>query len=136
MLLLRIYASLFFYPKNFSNSNTLTQLCAVLLSSYELRSFCNLNGNVPSLSTFSGFRKLFNSEIHKLFQNISIHAHNISLQQCSQDSSILIFDTTDIVPQVRENNPKFIHLLLKNTSKANPQLSSDKIYFCCLFFFA
>jgi hypothetical protein len=116
--------------------NTLTQLRAVVLNSYELRLFCNLNGNVPSISTFSRFRKLFNSEIHKLFQNISIHAHSISLQQCPQASSILIFDTTGIVPQVHENNPKFIHLLLKNTSKANPELSSDKIYFCCLFFFA
>ncbi|WP_416352876.1 transposase [Caldicellulosiruptor acetigenus] len=79
MLLLRIYASLFFCPKNYSNSNTLTQLCAVLLSSHELRSFCNLNGNVPSISTFSRFRKIFASEIQKLFQNISIHVHNIFL---------------------------------------------------------
>lgn len=77
--------------------NTLTQLRAVVLNSYELRLFCNLNGNVPSISTFSRFRKLFNGEIHKLFQNISIHAHNISLQQCPQDSSILIFDTQQVL---------------------------------------
>ncbi|ADQ05988.1 conserved hypothetical protein [Caldicellulosiruptor hydrothermalis 108] len=108
--------------------NTLTQLRAVLLNSFELRSFCNLHGNVPSISTLSRFRKIFASEIHKLFQNISIHAHNISIQQCPQDSSILIFDTTGIVPKVRENNPKFIHLLLKNTSKANPELPSEKVY--------
>jgi hypothetical protein len=45
-----------------------------------------------------------------------------------QDSSILIFDTIGIVLKVRENNPKFIHLLLKNTSKANPELPSEKVY--------
>ena len=85
-----------------------------------------LFGNVPSISTFSRIKIIFNTEIQKLFQNISIHAHNISLQQCPELASILIFDTTGIVPKVRENNPKFIHLLLKNTSKANPQLSSEK----------
>uniref|UniRef100_A0A7C5V2K9 Transposase n=1 Tax=Caldicellulosiruptor owensensis TaxID=55205 RepID=A0A7C5V2K9_9FIRM len=117
-----------FFVQKLLKLNTLTQLRAVLLNSYELRSFCNLNGNVPSISTFSRFRKIFNSEIHKLFQNISIHAHNISLQQSPELASILIFDTTGIVPKVRENNPKFIQSLLKNTSKANPELSSDKIY--------
>jgi len=117
-----------FFVQKLLKLNTLTQLRAVLLNSYELRSFCNLNGNVPSISTFSRFRKIFNNEIQKLFQNISIHAHNIPIRQSPELASILIFDTTGIVPKVRENNPKFIHLLLKNTSKANPQLSSDKIY--------
>jgi len=118
--------------KNYSNSILLLSFGLFSLYCHELRSFCNLNGNlngnVPSISTFSRFRKIFNNEIQKLFQNISIHAHNISLQQSPELASILIFDTTGIVPQVRENNPKFIHLLLKNTSKANPELSSDKIY--------
>ena len=54
--------------------------------------------------------------------------HTVSLQQCPQDSSILIFDTTGIAPKVRENNPKFIQSILKNTSKANPELSSEKVY--------
>jgi len=95
-----------------------------------------LFGNVLSISTFSHIKKIFNTEIHKLFQNISIHAHNISIRQSPELASILIFDTTGIVPQVRENNPKFIHLLLKNTSKANPQLSSWQNLLSCLFFFA
>jgi len=115
--------------KNYSNSILLLSFGLFSLYCHELRSFCNLNGNVPSISTFSRFRKIFNNEIQKLFQNISIHAHNISIRQSPELASILIFDTTGIVPQVRENNPKFIiHLLLKNTSKANPELSSDKIY--------
>jgi len=78
-----------------------------------------LFGNVTSISTFSHIKIIFNSEIQKLFQNISIHAHNVSIRQSPELASILIFDTTGIVPKVRENNPKFIHLLLKNTSKGS-----------------
>ncbi len=36
-----------FFVQKLLKLNTLTQLRAVLLNSYELRSFCNLNGNVP-----------------------------------------------------------------------------------------
>jgi len=107
--------------------STLTQLRAVLSKSYELRSFCNLN-NVPSISTFSRFRKIFVHEIEKLFYNISLHAHNISLQHSPDLASTLIFDTSGLVPNVHENNPKFIQSLLKNTSKNNPNMDSDKIY--------
>lgn len=117
-----------FFVQKLLKLNTLTQLRAVLLNSYELRLFCNLNGNVPSISTFSRFRKIFNSQILELFKNISIHAHNLSLQLSPDNASILIFDTTGIIPQVHENNPKFFHTLLKNTSKTNPDLPSDKIY--------
>lgn len=46
-----------FFVQKILKFSTLTQLRAVLSKSYELRSFCNL-GNVPSISTFSRFRKI------------------------------------------------------------------------------
>jgi len=72
-----------------------------------------LFGNVTSVSTFSRIKKIFNKEIHKLFQNISIHPKNISLGQSPELAPILIFDKTGIAPKNLKNNLK---------------LSSDKIY--------
>ncbi len=107
--------------------STLTQLRAVLLNSFELRCFCNLN-KVPSISTFSRFRKVFSCEIQNLFYNISQYAQNISSQLNPDLASTIIFDTTALEPKVKENNPKFIQTQLKKTKSINPDLETSAIY--------
>ncbi len=116
-----------FFIQKILKLNTLTQLRAVLSKSYELRVFCNFN-KVPSISTFSRFRKIFATELEKLFHNIAINAHTIALQHNPDAASILIFDTTGLEPKVRENNPKFIQSLLRKTSEANPDLEINQVY--------
>ncbi len=116
-----------FFIQKILKLNTITQLRAVLFKSYELRTFCNFE-NVPSISTFSRFRKLFALEIEKLFNNIALFAHNIAFEHCPDLASTLIFDTTGLEPKVRENNPKFFQSLLRKTSKANPDLETNQVY--------
>lgn len=116
-----------FFIQKILKLNTITQLRAVLFKSYELRTFCNFE-NVPSISTFSRFRKLFALEIEKLFNNIALFAHNIAFEHCPDLASTLIFDTTGLEPKVRENNPKFFQSLLRKTSKANPDLQTNQVY--------
>jgi len=83
---------------------------------------------VPSIFTFSRFRKLFALEIEKLFNNIAAYANNIAFEHCPEAASTLIFDTTGLEPKVRENNPKFFQSLLRKTSKANPELETNQVY--------
>lgn len=101
-----------FFVQKILKLSTLTQLRAVLLNSFELRNFCNLI-KVPSISTFSRFRKFFCSEIETLFYNIAKYAQNLSSQLNPELASTIIFDTTALKPMLKENNPKFIQSQLK-----------------------
>ncbi len=116
-----------FFVQKILKLPTLTQLRAILLNSYELRIFCNFN-KIPSISTFSRFRKIFCHEIEKLFYNIANYAHNIALKINPDLASTIIFDTTALEPRVRENNPKFIQSQLKKTKSQNPDLQSHLVY--------
>ncbi|WP_207180368.1 transposase [Anaerocellum diazotrophicum] len=117
----------FFIQKIFKFS-TLTQLRAVLLNSYQLKSFCNFD-TIPSISTFSRFRKIFCSEIENVFYNLAKYAQNIALEINPDLASCVIFDTTALVPMLKENNPKFIQSMLRKTKSQNPNLTSSAVYY-------
>ncbi|ABP66276.1 hypothetical protein Csac_0656 [Caldicellulosiruptor saccharolyticus DSM 8903] len=116
-----------FFVQKILKLSTLTQLRAVLLNSFELRNFCNLI-KVPSISTFSRFRKFFCSEIETLFYNIAKYAQNLSSQLNPELASTIIFDTTALKPMLKENNPKFIQSQLKKTKSQNPDVETSVIY--------
>ncbi|WP_416352864.1 transposase [Caldicellulosiruptor morganii] len=98
-----------FFVQKILKLTTLTWLRAILLNSYQLRIFCNFN-KIPSIFTFSRFRKIFCHEIEKLFYNIANY-------------------TTALEPRVKENNSKFIQSQLKKTKSQNIELQSHLIYF-------
>ena len=100
-----------------------TQLLTLLHFSEELRAYCAFE-KLPDASQLSRFRQDFCPYIEQLFYGLVEFTEPICREMDSKKSDYLIFDTTGIEPQVKENNPKFLNTKLtqaKRFAKSHPE---------------
>jgi len=91
---------------------TIPQLILFLESSPDLASYCNFE-HIPDETRFSIFLSDFSSDINSLFENIVSFTNPVISRISDKLSRTLILDTTGILANVRENNPKFVNSKIK-----------------------
>mgnify|MGYP000976640624 CR=1 FL=1 len=97
---------------------------AVLHLSPLLLELCEFEA-VPDSAQFSRFKNSFDAYIHEFMTNLAEEAIHNSFQISPELASMLIYDTSAVVPRVQENNPKFLNGIIKNMKglkKINPKL--------------
>ena len=106
-----------------------SQLLTLLTFSKELRTFCGFSHKIPDAPQFTRFKQQFADHIELMFQNLSDITAPICRELDEKKASYLIFDTTGIEPEVKENNPKFLNAklaLAKSYAKNNPNYDPYK----------
>lgn len=101
----------------------ISQLRTVLIFSKELRDFCGFGRKIPDAPQFTRFKQTFAHELGIMFQNLSDLTAPICRELDEKKAAYLIFDTTGIEPDVKENSPKFFNTMLqlaKSYAKNNP----------------
>ena len=100
-----------------------SQLRTFLMISKELRDFCGFDRKIPDTPQLTRFKQQFADELELMFQHLSELTAPICRELDEKKASYLIFDTTGIEPEVKENNPKFFNTklqLAKTFAKNNP----------------
>jgi hypothetical protein len=112
------------------NISTTTLLVLFLQFSKVLREFCGFNNKVPDDSFFSRFKINYEKDICDLFNSMTRHIIGIcnEFDESLDDnsplknlSSMLIYDTSGLKPNVKENNPKTL------ASEINKQKNYAKV---------
>ena len=101
----------------------ISQLRTLLSFSKELRDFCGFDRKIPDAPQFTRFKQQFSAHIELMFQRLVDLTTPICRELDEKKSAYLIFDTTGIEPEVKENNPKFFNTMLetaKTYAKGNP----------------
>lgn len=101
----------------------ISQLRMLLTFSKELRDFCGFDRKIPDAPQFTRFKQTFADYLGLMFQNLSDLTAPICRELDEKKAAYLIFDTTGIEPDVKENNPKFFNTMLqlaKTYVKNNP----------------
>lgn len=97
----------------------------VLNLSKEVRDFCGFK-KVPAESEITRFRRDFAEYIGMMFENLVEITEPICRMIDSKKSDYLLYDTTGVEANVKENNPKFFTSKLnssKKSAKNNPELN-------------
>jgi len=105
-----------------------TVFLRVLLCSRELREFCEFK-TLPKPSDISTFRERFGGCIELMFHNLVDITEPICRKLDPKKSDYLMYDTTGIEANVKENNPKFFKTKLetaKKLAKKNPKYDPYK----------
>ena len=105
-----------------------TVFLRVLQFSRELREFCEFK-TVPKPSDLTTFRERFGGCIELMFLNLVDITEPICRKIDSKKSDYMIYDTTGIEANVKENNPKFMNTKLdqaKKIAKKNPNYDPYK----------
>jgi hypothetical protein len=95
----------------------------------ELREFCGFE-RVPDADKFTLFRQNFADYIAMVFENFVDATEPICKALDPKKSGYLIYDTSGIEPNVKENNPKFINSKINNAKKIaakNPQINAHAL---------
>lgn len=95
----------------------ISQLRTLLTFSKELRDFCGFGRQIPDAPQFTRFKQQFTSHIEMMFQRLVEITAPICRELDEKKSAYLIFDTTGIEPEVKENNPKFFNTMLEMAKK-------------------
>lgn len=101
----------------------ISQLRMLLTFSKEIRDFCGFDRKIPDAPQFTRFKQTFADHLGLMFQNLSDLTAPICRELDEKKAAYLIFDTTGIEPDVKENNPKFFNTMLqlaKSYAKNNP----------------
>ena len=104
--------------KSLFKISTISQLILFLESSPDLASYCNFI-TVPDETRFSKFLSVFADDINSVFQNLVSFSAPIISSISDKLSRTLILDTTGVLANVKENNPKFVNAKIKNLKSAN-----------------
>ena len=107
----------------------ISQLRTLLSFSKELRDFCGFDRKIPDAPQFTRFKQQFANHIELMFQRLSDLTAPICRELDEKKAAYLIFDTTGIEPEVKENNPKFFNTMLetaKTYAKGNPNYDPYK----------
>jgi len=118
----------FFLLKNISGIADDTAFIWVLHNSYELRGFCGFK-NVPAPSDITTFRERFGGCIELMFLNLVDITEPICRELDEKKSDYLLYDTTGVLANVKENNPKFFNVKLsqaRKIAKNNPEYDPYK----------
>jgi len=97
---------------------TVTLLIAFINASPDCAKFCNLSV-APDATKFSQFMTCFSKHVKSLFDNIVAYTMPLRREINAKLASTLIFDTTGVIANVHENNPKFVNAKIKNAKKLN-----------------
>ena len=101
-----------------------TQLLTLLTFSKELRDFCGFE-KLPDEPQLTRFKQQFCDYIEMMFHSLVEITEPICKEINEKKSQYLIYDTTGIEPNVKENNPKFFNTKLE-TAKKIIKSKSDK----------
>jgi hypothetical protein len=105
-----------------------TVFLRVLLLSPELREFCEFK-TIPKPFDITTFRERFGGCIELMFLNLVDITEPICRKLDPKKSDYLMYDTTGIEANVKENNPKFMKAKLdqaKKIAKKNPEYDPSK----------
>lgn len=91
-------------------------LLNILKLSQELRNYCDFC-TLPVASQLTRFKQDFCDYIKLLFESLVDITAPICKEIDSKKSDYMIYDTTGIEPDVKENNPKFLNTKLKESKK-------------------
>jgi hypothetical protein len=116
-----------FFVKNLYGYESIEKLIDLLAASPKVRNFCGFS-TIPNKSTFSRFKSTFYSLLEDIFNNLVNITEPICRKMGENFASHLIYDTSGIIPYVKENNDKFFNRHLKNIKKANKGKSIEDIH--------
>ena len=116
-----------FIVKNLYGYESIEKLIDLLAASPKVRNFCGFS-TIPNKSTFSRFKSTFYSLLEDIFNNLVNLTEPICRKMGENFASHLIYDTSGIIPYVKENNDKFFNRHLKNIKKANKGKSIEDIH--------
>ena len=116
-----------FFVKNLYGYESVEKLIDLLAASPKVRNFCGFS-TIPDKSTFSRFKSTFYSLLEDIFNNLVNLTEPICRKMGENFASHLIYDTSGIIPYVKENNDKFFNRHLKNIKKANKGKSIEDIH--------
>lgn len=116
-----------FFVKNLYGYESIEKLIDLLAASPKVRKFCGFS-TIPNKSTFSRFKSTFYSLLEDIFNNLVNITEPICRKMGENFASHLIYDTSGIIPYVKENNDKFFNRHLKNIKKANKGKSIEDIH--------
>ncbi len=116
-----------FFVKNLYGYESIEKLIDLLAASPKVRNFCGFS-TIPNKSTFSRFKSTFYSLLENIFNNLVNLTEPICRKMGENFASHLIYDTSGIIPYVKENNDKFFNRHLKNIKKANKGKSIEDIH--------
>ena len=102
--------------KNIFKLPTIPALINFINSSPDCAAFCNLSV-APDETKFSFFTTHFSSHIKTLFDSMVEFILPITQDINFKKASSLLFDTTGVIANVRENNPKFVNVQIKSAKK-------------------
>ena len=112
-----------------------TQLLTLLKFSKELRDFCGFE-KLPDEPQITRFKQQFCNHIEMMFHSLVEITEPICKEINEKKSQYLIYDTTGIEPNVKENNPKFFNTkletakkIIKSNSKSDKDLSPYKLVY-------
>jgi len=121
----------FFLLENIIGIADDTVFLRVLTLSLELREFCGFK-KVPAPSDLTTFRERFGGCIERMFLNLVDVTEPLCRSLDPKKSDYLIYDTTGIEANVKENNPKFLSAKLdqaKKIAKKNPEYDPYKFIY-------
>lgn len=104
---------------------TVKALAAFINASPECAAFCNLTV-APDETKFSWFMTRFHKHIKALFDNMVQYILPLCQDINPKRANTLIFDTTGVLANVRENSPKFVNAEIKKAKKlkkSNPDFN-------------
>ena len=104
------------------------QFLLLLRISKELKEYCGFV-KIPDGSQLSRFKRIFCEHIKAVFHRLVDITEPICREINEKKADYLIFDTTGIEPDVKENNPKFLNTKLKSAkkiAKSNPDFNPYK----------
>ena len=116
-----------FFVKNLYGYESVEKLIDLLAASPKVRNFCGFS-TIPDKSTFSRFKSTFYPLLEDIFNNLVNITEPICRKMGENFASHLIYDTSGIIPYVKENNDKFFNRHLKNIKKANKGKSNEDIH--------
>jgi len=107
--------------------NKITTLIDTLNLSIEARQFCGFK-RVPNKSQFTRFKKNFHNHLHNFFNSLVLKTESICRKLGENFASHVIIDTSGILPNVKENNDKYIFSIVKSLKKIYKDKSEEDLY--------
>lgn len=107
--------------------NKISTLIDTLNISFEARQFCGFK-RVPNKSQFTRFKKKFHNQLHDFFNHLVLKTEPICRKLGENFASHVIIDTSGILPNVKENNDKYLFSIVKNLKKVHKGKSEKDLY--------
>ena len=107
--------------------NKISTLIDTLNISSEAREFCGFK-RVPNKSQFTRFKKKFHQQLHDFFNHLVLKTEPICRKLGENFASHVIIDTSGILPNVKENNDKYLFSIVKNLKKIHKDKSEEDLY--------